>query len=323
MQQGFIYQNYFNKLSEQIVDKLGQHSKLYLEVTWNLVDQSAITQLIPQFEADTYKRVFEQFKYDMDIFLCIKAQDVIDNVSMGEDQRPFRDFLQIYLKKIENQFWVKPHIVINLIDIENMYDVIFDFETQFQKLGYRVREKYKIRAYSHDIQQVLSEDGFGNDDHIPTSKKLVLIAGLTPECGKLAVAIAQIYLDQEIDIEAGYGKIDILPNYSQSPNHPLNIMARAQYLDKVYKEEFDSMLDQIDLYQRGLEKHAFIQKVFRILKKPVPEYLSDYVFGQIDDSSMDIKSLSQTAQEYVKKLISTADHKELSEKLEALLGELE
>jgi uncharacterized protein (UPF0371 family) len=83
-----------------------------------------------------------------------------------------------------------------------MYDVIFSFETQFQKFGYKIWEKYKIRAYSHDIQYVLSEDGFGNDDHIPISKKLVLIAGLTPECGKLTTAIAQIYLDQEIAIEA-------------------------------------------------------------------------------------------------------------------------
>jgi uncharacterized protein (UPF0371 family) len=204
-----------------------------------------------------------------------------------------------------------------------MYDVIFSFETQFQKLGYRVREKYKIRAYSYDIEQVLSEDGFGNDDHIPITKRLALITGLTPECGKLTIAIAQIYLDQEIDIESGYAKIDVLPNYSQAKTHPLNIMARAQYLEKAYEEEFDSTLDQIDLYERGLEKHAFIQKVFRILKKPVPEYLSDYIFGQIDDNEMDYAQLRQTAEEYIKKLIASTTNAELSEKLEILLGEIE
>jgi uncharacterized protein (UPF0371 family) len=203
-----------------------------------------------------------------------------------------------------------------------MYDVIFGFETQFQKLGYRVREKYKMRAYSHDIEQVLSEDGFGNDDHIPAMKKLVLITGLTPECGKLTVALAQIYLDQEIDIESGYAKIDVLPNYSQAKEHPLNVMARAQYLEKAYNEEFDSILEQIDLYERGIEKHAFLQKVFRILKKPIPEYLSDYIFGQVDDREMDMAELSQIAEEYVKKLISETDNEELTEKLEKLLGEV-
>jgi uncharacterized protein (UPF0371 family) len=131
---GFDYQNYLNTLSEQITDKLSQHTKLYLEITGNLIDQSNITELLPAFEPDTYKKVFEPFKYDMDILLCIKAQDIIDNLPLGEEQKPFCDFLQIYLKKVEHQYGVKPHIVINLIDIENMYDVVFSFETQFQKL---------------------------------------------------------------------------------------------------------------------------------------------------------------------------------------------
>ncbi|MDR3168237.1 MAG: DUF1846 family protein [Candidatus Peribacteria bacterium] len=277
----FDYQNYLRILGEQIQDKLSESSKLYLEITGNLVDQGNITELLPAFEADTYKKAFAPYKYEMDILFCIKAQDIIDNVPTGDDERPFCDFLEIYLKKVENNFGVKPHIVINLIDIENMYDVVFSFETHFQKLGYRVWEKYKIRAYSHDISQVLSEDGFGNDDHIPATKKLNLIAGLTPECGKLTVAIAQIYLDQEIGIEADYAKLDILPNYIESPASPLNIMARAQYLEKAYEEEFDSLLTQKDLYERGLEKHAFLQKVFKLLGKEVPELISDYVFGQI------------------------------------------
>ncbi|MDR2190837.1 MAG: DUF1846 family protein [Candidatus Peribacteria bacterium] len=320
---GFNYQHYLTLLSEQLRNIITDYPKLYLEITGNLIDQSNITALIPQFEADTYKRLFAPRKYEMDILLCIKAQDIIDNPSMGDHQMPFRDFLQIYLKKVENQFGVKPQIVINLIDIENMYDVIFSFETQFQKLGYKVWEKYKIRAYSHDIQQVISEDGFGNDDHIPLPKKLTLIAGLTPECGKLTIAIAQMYLDQEIDIEAGYAKLEVLPNYAAPKNHPLNVMARAQYLEKAYLEEFDSTLEQIDLYERGLEKHTFIQKVFKILKKPVPEYLSDYIFGQIDDSEMDQEALKQTAQIYIKKLIAQAKHPELSEKLTLLLNALE
>jgi Ca2+-binding EF-hand superfamily protein len=146
---------------------------------------------------------------------------------------------------------------------------------------------------------------------------------LTPECGKLTTAIAQIYLDQEIDIEAGYAKLEILPNYNASKSHPLNVMARSQYLEKAYQEEFDSTLTQIDLYERGLEKHAFLQKVFKILKKPVPEYLSDYIFGQIDDKEMDMTALHQTAEKYVKKLIASAESEELKEKLELLLSEVE
>jgi uncharacterized protein (UPF0371 family) len=104
MQHGFDYQTYLTNLSEQISDKLSQHTKLYLEITGNLIDQSNITEILPQFAPDTYKKVFEPFKYDMDILFCIKAQDIIDNLPIGDDEKPFIDFLQIYLKKIENQF---------------------------------------------------------------------------------------------------------------------------------------------------------------------------------------------------------------------------
>jgi hypothetical protein len=117
--------------------------------------------------------------------------------------------------------------------------------------------------------------------------------------------------------------LEVLPNYAASKTSPLNVMARAQYLEKAYEDEFDSSLDQIDLYERGLEKHAFLQKVFKLLKKPVPEYLSEYLFGQIDDSELDQAVLKQTAEKYLKKLITQASNADLSEKLEALLEELE
>jgi len=196
IQKGFDYQKYCTSATQALFQLITRNAKTYLEITGDLIDQSNLSRLIPQYAPDTFKKIFSPLKQDIDILLSIKAQDVIDNIPMGVEQKPFRDFLQIYLKKVENQYGVKPHIVINLIDIENMYDVVFSFETHFQKLGYRVWEKYKIK--SPDLSHLLSEEGFGNDDHIPTTKKLVLIAGLTPESGKLTTAIAQMYLDQDI-----------------------------------------------------------------------------------------------------------------------------
>ena len=103
-QNGFDYQSYFQTVSAQLQKKLSQYKKIYLEVTGNIIDQSNLSELVPGFEPDTYKKLLSPFKYDMDILFCIKAQDVIDDTPMGEEGKPFRDFLQIYLKKIENQF---------------------------------------------------------------------------------------------------------------------------------------------------------------------------------------------------------------------------
>lgn len=72
-----------------------------------------------------YRQVFASFKDQMEIFFCVKAQDIIDNKALEGDKGKFIDFLEIYLKKIENKFGSRPHIVINLIDLEDRYDRIF------------------------------------------------------------------------------------------------------------------------------------------------------------------------------------------------------
>jgi hypothetical protein len=101
---------------------------------------------------------FLHFKYEMEIFFCVRAEDILDEGKERPDGKEFKDFLLLYLKKIENQYGTKPHVVINGIDVENMYDLIFGFETYFQKQGYRVWEKYKVRAYETSMSRLLSED---------------------------------------------------------------------------------------------------------------------------------------------------------------------
>ncbi|MDR0282418.1 MAG: hypothetical protein LBI53_03780 [Candidatus Peribacteria bacterium] len=119
----FDYPSYLSNFSQQMQQKLSQVSKLYVELSGNIIDQT-----------DTYKKIFAPYKYDMEILFCVKAQDIIDDLPTEEEGKSFRDFIRTSLKKIENQLGVRPHIVINLIDIENMYDMVFAFETHFQKL---------------------------------------------------------------------------------------------------------------------------------------------------------------------------------------------
>lgn len=103
-QKDFNAQHYLTALIEQIKSRIATNNKLYLEVTGNLIDHSDSTAIFPLREPDTYKKAFAPFKYDMEVLLCVKAQDIIDNLPRGEDQKPFRDYLRMYLKKIENQF---------------------------------------------------------------------------------------------------------------------------------------------------------------------------------------------------------------------------
>ena len=250
-------------------------------------------------------------KYDMEVFFCVRAEDILDEGKQRPDDKEFKDFLVIYLKKIENQYGTKPHIVINGIDVENMYDLIFSFETYFQKQGYRVWEKYKVRAYETSMSRLLSEDGFGNDDHIPTSKKLILVCGLTPECGKLTTAAAQIYQDREIWIESNYAKLDPIPDYNEDKDSVRNVAAQALDICALNKYGLNDIIENRNVLEKSEEKLKFLRKFDESLNISVPEKIEDFTVGKIilEESIWD--SVSKFLQEEIEK----ADSPILQEKL--------
>ena len=86
-----------------------------------------------------------------------------------------KDIKNLWSDYFERNFGVKPVIVINNIDIANMFDLVLNFERRFQKKQYRVFERYKILGYPYNMKSMLSENGFEEDDHIPLFKNLVLV----------------------------------------------------------------------------------------------------------------------------------------------------
>jgi len=297
----FNISEYQNQVIKEIEDKLTNVNKLYLEVVGNCIDQSDFSRIISEFPTDLWKRVFSHFKYEMEIFFCVRAEDILNENKQRPGGKEFKDFLMIYLKKIENQYGTKPHVVINGIDVENMYDLIFSFETYFQKQWYRVWEKYKVRAYETPMSRLLSEDWFGNDDHIPTSKKLILVCGLTPESGKLTTAAAQIYLDREIWINSDYAKLDPIPDYSLDKNAPRNIVAQAMDICALHEYGLDDIIQNRNVIEKSEEKFKFRGKFNEALGVKIPAKIEDYTVWKIEFDDEDIANISKVLQEEIEK----------------------
>ena len=297
----FNVSEYQNQVTKEIENKLINTDKLYLEIVGNCIDQSDFSRIVNWFPADLRKKIFLHFKYEMDMFFCIRAEDILSEDNEQFDWKEFKDFLTIYLKKIENQYWIKPHIVINWIDIENMYDLIFSFETYFQKQWYRVWEKYKVRAYETSISRLLSEDGFGNDDHIPTSKKLILICWLTPESGKLTTAAAQIYQDKEIWIKSDYAKLDPIPDYNSDKSSPRNIIAQTMDILALNKYGLNDIIEDRNVIEKSEEKFRFLEKFDEHLGVKTPKKIDDFTIWKINFDEEDMVKFSNLLQEEIEK----------------------
>ena len=190
-----------SNLKEKVTNTKG---KLYVEIGEELLKNNSTTTEIPGFDIDNKKKIVSEFRQDSEILVCINARNIIENEPLVENGLPCIDHIELMLKKISTATWIKPQIVITHVKIEEMYDLIFSFEKRFQKKGYKVRANYLKNSFPDDKKFLLSENWFGNDDHIPFSKKVIFVTSIGNKSGKLDTCVWQIYRDLWIGIESSF-----------------------------------------------------------------------------------------------------------------------
>ena len=230
---GFDGEKYIRLQKEQILDRIAHFSggRLYLEIGGKFMYDAHASRVLPWFDPESKKNIFSSLKSQAEILFCVNANDILSNRQLSNQKTEYKDYVYQMIRNIEKNIWIKPHIVINNIDVLNMFDIILDFEKDFQRKQYRVRERYKINWYPHNMNTILSEDGFGNDDHIPLTKNLILVTGAASSSGKMSTCLGQIYLDHQIDVKSGYAKYETFPIWNIALDHPVNLAYEAATID--------------------------------------------------------------------------------------------
>ena len=237
--------------------------KLYVEINGKLLKDDFAQRIFPGYDSDNKKKLIAELKHELEILVCVNANAIIENTPMTKKEIPCIQHIELTLKRIETATGIRPHLVITQINPEEMYDLIFSFEKKFQKKGYRVWENYLKKGFPINKKLLLSENGFGNDDHIPIMKKICFITGIGTESGKLSTTIGQIYQDHEIWMESSFCMFQTLPLSELAPDHPIN-QARA-------KKRENEMLTQDDL---GETVEDSSQESFSIIKNLLSEVIS-------------------------------------------------
>jgi len=183
---GFDGAKYIRLQKEKILDRIANFSggRLYLEIGGKFMYDTHAARVLPGFDPESKKEIFSSLKDQAEILFCVNAKDILSNRQLSNQNIDYKDYVYQLIRNIEKNIWIKPHIVINNIDVSNMFDVILAFEKDFQRKQYKVRERYKINWYPHNMDSILSEDGFGNDDHIPLTKNLILVTWAASSSGK-------------------------------------------------------------------------------------------------------------------------------------------
>lgn len=229
MRIGFDNDMYLKIQSEHIRERIGKFGgKLYLEFGGKLFDDFHASRVLPGFHPDSKITMLRQLRDQAEIIIVINAADIEKNKVRGDLGITY-DMDVLRLADAFTGFGLRVSGVV-LTRFEGQPSAVA-YEKKLQSLGMRVYRHYPIEGYPSDIPHIVSDEGFGRNDYIETTRPLVVITAPGPGSGKMATCLSQLYHENKRGVKAGYAKFETFPVWNLPLNHPVNLAYEAATAD--------------------------------------------------------------------------------------------
>ena len=229
MKIGFDNEKYLKMQSEHIRERISQFgNKLYLEFGGKLYDDYHASRVLPGFEPDSKLRMLMQLRDQAEIVIVISAADIDKNKMRGDLGITYdEDVLRLIDLFTQKGLFVGSVCITRYAGQEGA-DL---FRSRLEKLGIRVFLHYSIPGYPSNTSLIVSDDGYGKNDYIETSRPLVVVTAPGPGSGKMATCLSQLYHEHKRGICAGYAKFETFPIWNIPLKHPVNLAYEAATAD--------------------------------------------------------------------------------------------
>lgn len=229
MKIGFDNEKYLKTQSAHIRERINQFdNKLYLEFGGKLFDDFHASRVLPGFAPDSKLRMLLQLADQAEIVIVISAGDIEKNKVRGDLGITYdSDVLRLIDVFTEKGLFVGS-VVITQYTGQSSANL---FKSRLEKLGVKVYIHYSIEGYPSNIPLIVSDDGYGKNDYIETSRPLVIITAPGPGSGKMATCLSQLYHEHKRGVRAGYAKFETFPIWNIPLKHPVNLAYEAATAD--------------------------------------------------------------------------------------------
>ncbi len=229
MKYGFDNEKYLKIQSEHIKERIAQFgNKLYLELGGKLFDDHHASRVLPGFQPDSKLRMLSQLSDQAEIVIVISALDIEKN-KVRNDLGITYDMDVLRLREeFQKRGFLVGSVVVTHYNGQSSADA---FRQRLERLGITTYYHYTIEGYPTNVDLIDSDDGFGRNDYVVTSRPLVIVTAPGPGSGKMAVCLSQLYNEHKRGIEAGYAKFETFPVWSLPLKHPVNIAYEAATAD--------------------------------------------------------------------------------------------
>ncbi|MBQ9728385.1 MAG: DUF1846 domain-containing protein [Clostridia bacterium] len=226
---GFDNKKYLSMQSEKIQDRIDSFGdKLYLEFGGKLFDDYHASRVLPGFEPDSKIKMLLKLKKEAEILVVISANDIIKNKYRSDLGITYDTDVIRLIEVFQRKGLYVGSVVMTMYSPQPAVD---GFIKRLNLLGINVYKHYAIEGYPSDVQKIVSEEGYGKNEYVPTTRRLVIVTAPGPGSGKMATCLSQLYHENLRGVKAGYAKFETFPIWNIPLSHPVNIAYEAATAD--------------------------------------------------------------------------------------------
>jgi uncharacterized protein (UPF0371 family) len=309
MKIGFDHKKYLEEQSKYILERVNNYDKLYLEFGGKLLFDLHAKRVLPGFDENAKIKLLHKLKEKVEVVICVYAGDIERNKIRGDfgitydmDVLRLIDDLRAYELDVNS-------VVITRYDGQPATTV---FINKLERRGIKVYKHKATKGYPIDVDTIVSDEGYGKNPYIETSKPIVVVTAPGPGSGKLATCLSQLYHEYKRGNVAGYSKFETFPVWNVPLKHPLNIAYESATVDlkdvnMIDSFHFDAYNKIAVNYNRDIETFPVLKRIIEkitgeesVYKSPTDMGVNRVGFGIIDDDIIKEASKQEIIRRYFK-----------------------
>ena len=229
MKIGFDNKQYLKMQSEHIKERISKFdNKLYLEFGGKLFDDFHAARVLPGFAVDSKLQMLMQLADQAEIVMVVSADDIEKNKIRGDLGITYdQDVIRLKNEFEERGLYVGSVVLTKYAGQPSANQ----FQKRLEKIGVKVYHHYLIPGYPTNVPYIISDEGYGKNDFIETSRPLVVVTAAGAGSGKMSTCLSQLYHEHKRGVRAGYAKFETFPIWNLSLDHPVNLAYEAATAD--------------------------------------------------------------------------------------------
>ncbi|HBY72870.1 MAG TPA: hypothetical protein DEG06_11575 [Lachnospiraceae bacterium] len=307
MKIGFDPQKYIEEQSKYILERVHNFDKLYLEFGGKLIGDKHAKRVLPGFDEDAKIKLLQKLKDQAEIIICVYAGDIERNKLRGDFGITY-DMEVLRLLDDLRSYGLEVNSVV--ITRYNKQPATTVFMKKLERRNIKVYTHKEIPGYPADVETIVSENGYGINPYITTTKPIVVVTAPGANSGKLATCLNQLYHEYKMGNIAGYSKFETFPVWNLPLKHPINIAYEAATVDlkdvnMIDNFHFETYHEITVSYNRDLEMFPVVKRIIEkitgnesMYQSPTDMGVNRVGFGIIDDAIVSEASKQEIIRRY-------------------------